>query len=152
MHTKKKSVRRKNPLFPAPTEYNFYNYSKDKTMQERPMPNVIDPGEKVHISFRRRFEGDLRRHFVGTVIRAKGPLVRCDGYFFIFDDLEGAFVKKPEHRTLIFQLANAGYIVNVIPSDVDIDSLHFRKTRQNILVLTDDENFILDINEFGSTG
>ena len=29
--------------------------------------NVLSPGEKIHVMHRRRFEKDVRRHFVGEV-------------------------------------------------------------------------------------
>jgi hypothetical protein len=40
---------------------------------------AIEIGDKVHIITRRRFESDMRRHFVGEVIGISGELCRLRG-------------------------------------------------------------------------
>jgi hypothetical protein len=110
---------------------------------------TIHVGEKIHVITRRRFEGDSRRHFVGEIKEAEGSIVRAEGYAFIFNTAKNEFIKKPEKRTSIFQLAESGYIVNLIPKEVSIDSLIYRQSGQKNLVVTDNHLFCLDINEFG---
>ena len=39
---------------------------------ESEIMTVIDIGEIIHVITRRNFEGDLRRHFVGTVQAVNG--------------------------------------------------------------------------------
>lgn len=111
---------------------------------------IVDIGEKIHVSLRRNFDADMRRHFVGEVIHAEGSLVRAAGYFFIFDPLATAFVKKPELRTSIFSLGGNEVIVNILPFDVQIEDLHYAKDGKNLLMLMDYAGYSLDINEFGS--
>jgi hypothetical protein len=62
---------------------------------------VIDKGEKVHIVTRRRFEGDLQRHFVGEVLEAQGAVVRIEGYAFIWDRTRNEFTKTKNLELLV---------------------------------------------------
>jgi hypothetical protein len=62
---------------------------------------VIDKGEKVHIVTRRRFEGDLQRHFVGEVLEAQGAVVRIEGYAFIRDRTRNEFTKTKNLELLV---------------------------------------------------
>jgi hypothetical protein len=109
---------------------------------------LIDIGEKVHIITRRLFDENLRRHFVGEVIAAEGVIVRLEGYSFIYDDFKTQYLKSPEKRTSIFDLAESGYIINIIPKKVDIKKLEYKTIDRSYLVITDGE-FSLGINEFG---
>jgi len=110
---------------------------------------LVKPGEKVHVVTRRRFEDDVRRHFVGEITLIDGTAVRMQGNAFIFDAAKNQFLKKPEERTTIVDLAESGYIVNMIPHDVDIGELVYTLSDRKRLTLTDNKNFRLDINEFG---
>ena len=49
----------------------------------------------------------------------------------------------------IVDLAESGYIVNVIDIDIDLDKVRYRYLPEQGLVVTDDKDFVLDINEFG---
>jgi hypothetical protein len=110
---------------------------------------VVNKGEKAHVITRRHFDGDLRRHFIGEVKEVDGPTVRIEGFVYIWDSAKNQFVKKPEKRTSIIDLATSGYIVNLIPADVNIDKVVYKLSAQNNLVVTDSKSFSLDINEFG---
>jgi hypothetical protein len=63
---------------------------------------LFEIGEKIHIMARRRFEQDIRRHFVGTVLASDGTVIRMEGYTFVFDSNKDIFIKRPEKRTRIF--------------------------------------------------
>ena len=110
---------------------------------------LITTGEKMHIVMRRRFAEDIRRHFAGTVTEAEGAVVRIDGYAFVFDSRKNQFMKKTEIRHSIFDIAAEGYIVNILPPDVEIKDLRYQVSEQGDLVFTDNKRFSLDINEFG---
>jgi meiotically up-regulated gene 157 (Mug157) protein len=112
---------------------------------------VIDKGEKIHIVTRRNFEGDLRRHFVGEIVEAQDAVVRIEGYAFIWDRSRNEFAKKPDKRTTIIDLAESGYIVNILPNQVSIAKLIYKMSDQKHLTLTDQSSFTLDINEFGTS-
>lgn len=110
---------------------------------------LIEIGEQVHIATRRLFDENIRRHFVGKVIAAEGVVVRLEGYSFIYDAHKNQYLKSHEVRTSIFDLAESGYIVNIIPSDIDIEKLAYKTVDREHLVITDGESFSLGINEFG---
>ena len=110
---------------------------------------IIEPGEKVHIFVRRNFEGELRRHFIGEVTAVQGSVVRLFGNSIVFDKTKNVFVKGKGERITIVDLAESGYIVNVIPKSVVISELVYKQNIEKQLVLTDEKSFTLDINEFG---
>jgi len=110
---------------------------------------VVEIGEKIHIMARRRFEQDIRRHFVGTVVTSDGTVVRMEGYTFVFDSHKDNFIKRPEKRTRIFDLSDSGYIVNIIPKETVLEKVIYTFTSDRRLVVTDEKSFSLDINEFG---
>ena len=45
---------------------------------------VVEKGEKIHVMIRRKFETDLRRHFIGEITAVSGTLVRVEGYSYLF--------------------------------------------------------------------
>lgn len=109
---------------------------------------VITQGEKVHIIRRRNFADDLRRHFVGEVKAVDGPVIRVEGTVFIYDSAKCGYLKKAQTRTTIIDVGDSGYIVNILPVDVNIEQLAYKMVKER-LVLTDNKSFTLDINEFG---
>jgi hypothetical protein len=111
---------------------------------------IINKGDKVHIAYRALFENSTRRHFIGEVVDSDGALCRLEGYAFVFDAKQATFQRKPEKRTTIADLAESGYIVNVVSSDVDLASVVYRYERGIGLVVTDNKSFLMDINEFGA--
>lgn len=111
---------------------------------------IVSKGEKVHVVYRRTLEAEVRRHFIGEIIEAHDAIVRLDGIVFIFDNSLNQFIKKTESRTTIINLAESGYIVNLIGSQVNIEDLKYTMSTSRRLTLTDGKGFSLDINEFGA--
>lgn len=111
---------------------------------------IVSEGENVHVITRRLFESEARRHFMGEVMAASGSVVRLQGRVVVFDTSKNQYVRKPELRTTVIDLAESGYIVNILPPNVDIDSLQYTHNSDRRLVVTDGKGFTLDINEFGS--
>jgi hypothetical protein len=111
---------------------------------------VIEKGEKVHIITRRLFEGDIRRHFVGEVLDSEGSVARVEGYAFVYDSVKNDFVRKPGKRVRIFDLAQTGYIVCVLPDQAILQDLHYKLTDHKNMICTDGKSFQLDISEFGA--
>ena len=111
---------------------------------------IIKPGDKLHVITRRAFAEDIRRHFVGEVFGATEAAVLAKGYDFVLSTARNEFFRRPERRTRIVSLIDAGNVINVIPRDVNLDSLTYRYTDSHRLVVTDGDSFQLDINEFGS--
>jgi hypothetical protein len=109
---------------------------------------VIVPGDKLHIITRRLFANEVRRHFAGEVAGAADGLIEIKGYTFVFHTGTNEYHRRPEVRTRIFSLADAGHIVNKLSREVDIAALQYRSIEGH-LVVTDGKDFKLDINEFG---
>ena len=112
--------------------------------------SVLAVGDKLHIITRRLFADDVHLHFLGKVSAVASPLFRARGNSFVFDSGTNSYVKHPENRTRLFSLSDAGHIINVIPQEVDLDSLQYRIVAGR-LTITDSRGFSLEINEFGQS-
>ena len=111
---------------------------------------VVRAGERIHVAERRRFESDLRRHFVGEVIATSGGSIRARGYVFVLNSGTGTFEKKPELRTRLISATDANNIINVLPESVDLEAVRYTYDSGRRLTVTDGVDFKLDINEFGN--
>lgn len=110
---------------------------------------VLVKGEKIHVVHRRRFEKDIRKHFVGEIVDYDSGLVRVIGHVFVIEDpKDNVFVKKPEKRTRIIALNTGDLFVNVIPSSVDVERVYYESQGRSLRV-TDGSGWYLDIKEFG---
>lgn len=111
---------------------------------------LLDKGEKVHVATRRGFDGDIRRHFAGTVTRVSATAIRIEGYAFVFDAGTGQFNRRPEVRTRVASLVDANLIVKIIPREVDLSKLRYRLSAERRLVVTDEDSFTMDIDEYNA--
>jgi hypothetical protein len=110
---------------------------------------ILSPGEKIHVMHRRRFEKDVRRHFVGEVAGYEQGVARASGYVFVVDDLsKHLFVKRPDRRTKLIPTMSGDVIVNVIPETVDVESVAY-ELKDRSLVVTDGGDWAMDVKEFG---
>jgi len=111
---------------------------------------VLKAGEKIHVIFRRKFEADLRRHFVGEIAESSDQTVRVDGYVYIMNVMDNCYVRVQGLRTRIISLTDAGNNINVLPKNADIEKTTYTMSKEKRLVVTDGETFTLDVNEFAS--
>ena len=110
---------------------------------------LLNPGEKIHVIHRRRFEKDVRRHFVGQVEAYEQGIALASGYVFVIDDLsKHLFVKRPDRRTKLVPVASGDLIVNVIPEDVDLERVAY-ELKDRTLTVTDGSGWSMDVKEFG---
>jgi uncharacterized protein YllA (UPF0747 family) len=86
---------------------------------------------------------------LGEVKKTDGTACRIVGNAFVYDSKTTMFVKKEEIRTTIIDLAESGYVVNVINRDVDLTKMFYKYDTSKGLVLTDGKGYSLNINEFG---
>ena len=98
----------------------------------------------------RRFETDVRRHFVGEVVATGMGAVRLRGVLFVYDAGSGEFVKKAELRERIFAIDNT-VSITVLPSKCDFEALTYVREDGNLL-LSDGRDIRLDIAAFGAHG
>lgn len=110
---------------------------------------VIERDELVHVVYRALHEASSRRHFAGRVIDVEGAICRLQGFVFVFDQKSGTFAKKAESRVSIIDLAESGYIVNIIDKNVVLENLVYEFIDDIGLIMHDGNGYSLNINEFG---
>ena len=118
--------------------------------EKRVADSVLAVGDKLHIITRRLFADDVHPHFVGEISAVTGQIFRVKGSSFVFDSGTNSYVRHPEARTRLFSLSDAGYIINAIPQEVELNSLQYRIV-DGRLEITDSRGFSLEINEFGQS-
>jgi hypothetical protein len=111
---------------------------------------MIEKGEKIHIMYRALYENSTRRHFLGEVQAAEGPVCRLEGFVFVYDRKTTEFIRKPEKRITIIDISESGYIANIIDQEVNLDNVTYKYAQGVGLIATDSKGFSLNINEFGS--
>ena len=107
---------------------------------------ILGKGEKVHVVHRPLYQGDVRRHFVGTVDACDGALVRATGYLFAADPKLNEFKRQGAIRTRIISLAGDALIINVMPMRVDIEKVNYRHEPGGVATVTDGGDWHLDIS------
>lgn len=109
---------------------------------------VLDIGEKIHVIERRRFESDVRRHFLGVVEEVSVTTVRATGFVFVYDAVSTSYRRGAEPRTRLIPLGSGGVIINVLPPETSVEAARY-EDQDGRLVVSDGAAFRLDINEFG---
>lgn len=109
---------------------------------------VLKIGEKLHIITRRQFDGDVRRHFIGTVKEASETIARLEGKIFILDPVLNEFIPINEKREKIIRIGESGFVINIIPPNVNLDEIEYVFTEDHKMVVTDKKEFSMDISEF----
>jgi hypothetical protein len=106
---------------------------------------ILKPGEKIHVIHRQLYDGDARRHFVGTVDACDGTLARVGGYLFAMDTKSNQFIKRDTLRTRIIPLDSAAVIVNVLPEKVQIEKIAYKYRPAGDILVTDGSDWHLDL-------
>ena len=109
---------------------------------------LVDIGDKIHVIERRMFDGDVRRHFFGVVERADTSAMRITGHVYVYDSGSSTYVRGKELRTRVIPLAASGFVINVAPSETNVEEVRYVE-KDGRLTVTDNGSFSLDINEFG---
>jgi hypothetical protein len=111
---------------------------------------IVEKGNKIHIMYRALFESSTRRHFIGEVMAVEGCVCRMEGYAFVYDPKTTMFEKKMDRRMTVIDLAESGYVVNILDPSVNVGNVAYEYKRDTGLIAVDGERFVLNINEFGS--
>jgi hypothetical protein len=111
---------------------------------------TIKVGEKIHVMTRRLFDGDQLRHFAGVVEATSQAVVRARGYAFAYDQSENEFVRRQEERIRLFSTTDAGFIINILPPETEVATLHYQLDAQGRRVVTDGKTVSCDVSEFGA--
>jgi hypothetical protein len=112
---------------------------------------IIEPDEKIHVIFRQLFEGDLERHFIGTVEKCEINLVRAMGYLYCKETRighVGDFVKRLNVYVRIIPLDCETVVVNVLPKAVNIEKITYKyDVPDGAVRVTDGSDWHLDLSD-----
>jgi hypothetical protein len=113
---------------------------------------IIETGEKIHVIFSKLFEGDFTRHFVGTVEKCEGTLVRTMGCLYSQETKmghAGDIVKRVDLRVRIIPLDCESVIVNILPKTVNIEKITYKyDVPDSVIRVTDGSDWHLDLSHF----
>jgi len=110
---------------------------------------ILKRGENILVIHRRRFDKDIRRHFIGTVDAYEDGVARASGYVFVIDDLnKHLFMKRPDRRTKLVPIGSGDVIVNILPEPVDIEEVRYVLSERTLWI-TDGNGWKMDVKEFG---
>ena len=112
---------------------------------------MLGKEEKVFVITRRLFEGDRIRQFVGEVQESTDSIIKVRGYAFVHDDFTNEIVRREDIRTRIISLVDAINLIFVIPKDVILENVQYKLNDMNERVISDNESFTMNLNEFGSS-
>jgi hypothetical protein len=110
---------------------------------------MLSIGEKIFVIARRRFENDIRRHFIGEVQNVSETAVRVCGYAFVFDNMLSEFVKGEDLLTRIYPMIDAGLVISVLPREVILEEVRYSMNEKKQRIITDDKTFEISVSEFG---
>lgn len=98
---------------------------------------LLEPGNKLLISYRRLFEHDAPRFFVGEVEAWEDGIAKVSGYSFVRDVPTSQILKKAERRTKLVPVASDAYIVYQLADEVDIETVSFDWSEDGLRLLSD---------------
>ncbi len=108
---------------------------------------MLESGDKVLVVHRRLYESDPVRFFCGKVLAYDNGIAKITGYSFGKDMFTGDLKKKSDLRTKLLALSSGTLIVYQIPTTVILDSLSFQFDQDGGLILTDEQDFVMDMSE-----
>lgn len=108
---------------------------------------ILEEGGKILVVYRRLFEGDEARFFVGVVDGYDSGVVKVTGHSWLKDPFAGALIEKSDLRTKIFSIASGTLIVYELPSELDLRKLRFESRPEGGLWFTDGGKFRLNLTE-----
>ena len=109
---------------------------------------LLSIGEIVFIVIRRKFDGDLRRSFIGEVQGVSEVAIRVKGYPFIFDEITNEFVRTEFKRVHIFSLIDSSIFVRIITDNIKYEEVRYGM-KDNQRIITDGKSFEMNVSEFG---
>jgi hypothetical protein len=113
------------------------------------MSSILRPGDRIHVTLRRLFDEEPRRHFSGVVQAATDSLAKIDGWPWLFDSSRNVFIRSDERRVRLVSLVDASNVIHVLPADVDPEKLKYEVLQGGRYAITDGGSFRMDVNEFG---
>ena len=108
---------------------------------------VLQEGDRLLVSHRRLFADDLPRFFVGIVDAYEHGVARVTGYSWVRDQVRGEILRKEDKRTKIVAIASGALIIYRLPVFVDIESLQIKRGPHREILLSDGDDFEMDLTD-----
>ena len=112
---------------------------------------LLKKGDKILVAYRRLFETDEGRFFVGQVDDYEVGVVKVTGHSYVPDIIGGLMIEKPEERTKILALSSGTLLVYQLPDAVTLDRMKF-VMKDGRLSLTDGDNLTMNLAEHTRAG
>ncbi len=106
----------------------------------------LDSGDRLLVVHRRLFEKDHPRFFIGTVLDWDGGVAKVSGHSWVFNQMTGKFVKKPDKRTKIIAVSSGTLLVYQLPAGTPLESLELRYGKGGEITLVG-PSFEMDLTE-----
>jgi hypothetical protein len=108
----------------------------------------LSTGAKIHVLERRKFEDDIRRHFVGEIEAVANNVARARGFTFVYHRGKTAYVRSRKEQIRLLALTDALLIIRLLPADARLEQIEYRSEGDRTIVT--DGTFQLEIADFGS--
>src|SRR5437016_2268846 len=112
---------------------------------------LLKKGDKILVAYRRLFENDEARFFVGQVDEYEAGVVKVTGNSYAPDIIVGLMIEKAEERTKILAVSSGTLLVYLLPEAVALDRVKF-VIKDGRLSLSDDNNFTMNLAEHTRAG
>lgn len=111
----------------------------------------LKPGDFILITYRRMFQGDEPRYFLGQTVVCENELLKIEGYTFVIDLSTGMVVKKGEKRVKLLSLASPAFIADQLPEGLNLDELTI-VGKEGDLLLTSGTRILMNLSERATGG
>jgi hypothetical protein len=112
---------------------------------------ILDAGDRVLIAYRRLFDHDEPRYFLGRVDAYEDGVLKTTGRTYARDPSTGRMIAKADVRTKIVSIASGTLIVYQLPDDVALDRVRFESLEGRITA-TDGAGFTMNLTEHAHDG
>lgn len=107
---------------------------------------ILSEGDCLLVVYRRLFESDHSRMFVGNVDAYQDGIVRLTGYTLAREGADGDYCRKAQKQTKIFAIASGTLIIYYLPRAFAIDRARI-DVGELKLTFNDGADHSIDISE-----
>src|SRR4051794_3566351 len=108
---------------------------------------ILQEGDKLLVVYRRLFESDKSRYFIGVVDGYENGVAKVSGHTWMKEQFGGSFFKKGDLRTKILSLSSGTLITYELPQEVVLSTLKFEHFKDGQEILTDGSKFKMNLAE-----
>lgn len=112
---------------------------------------ILDEGDKVLIAYRRLFERDEPRYFLGRVDAYEAGVLKTTGRTYARDKATGRMIAKADVRTKVVSIASGTLIVYQLPDDLELARVTFHSLEGHVTA-SDGAGFSMNLTEHAHDG